>query len=150
MKPNRRLIEAWQKGVPLCDAWWAFAEPPKNQLFLEMESEGLHLELERSLKQDLTDRLYAGQPCAIGVESESGGGPVYIPEYYFLKTAKIDWVKGTLAALDKEFYHVAPLCCHGPTQTNQRRVVASRNMKLRMSAGLAGLGGSAGLGGWFG
>jgi hypothetical protein len=107
MKPNRRLLEAWQTGVPLRDAWWTFAEPPKKQLFLELESEGLHLELQRSLKQDLRDRLYAGQLCAIGVESESGGGPVYIPEYYFLKTAKIDWEKGTVAALDKEFYHVA-------------------------------------------
>jgi hypothetical protein len=107
MKPNRRLLEAWQNGVRLRDAWWTFAESPKKQLFLEMESEGLHLELERSLKQDLTDRLYAGEFYAIGVESEGGGGPVYIPEYYFLKTAEIDWDKGTVAALDKEFYHVA-------------------------------------------
>jgi hypothetical protein len=107
MKPNRRRLKAWQNGVPLRDAWWTFAEPSKKQLFLELESEGLHLELQRSLKQELTDRLYAGQLCAIGVESESGGGPVYISEYYFLKAAKIDWETGTVAALDKEFYHVA-------------------------------------------
>jgi hypothetical protein len=57
MKLNRRLLEAWQNGVPLRDAWWTFAERSKKQLLLELESEGLHLELQRSLKQDLTDRL---------------------------------------------------------------------------------------------
>jgi hypothetical protein len=107
MKPNRRLLEAWQNGVRLRDAWWTFAESPKKQLYLELESEGLHLELQRSLKQDLMEQLYAGQLSAIGVESENGGGPAYIPGYYFLKTAKIDWDKDTVAALDKEFYHVA-------------------------------------------
>jgi hypothetical protein len=107
MKQNRRLFEAWQNGARLRDAWWTFAEAPKKQLFLELESEGLHIELQSSLKQHLTDRLYAGQLCAIGVESESGGGPVYIPSYYFLKTAKIDWDNDTVAALEKEFYHVS-------------------------------------------
>jgi hypothetical protein len=107
MKPNRRLLEAWQNGVRLRDAWWTFAESPKKQLYLELESEGLHLELQRSLKQDLMEQLYAGQLSAIGVESENGGGPAYIPGYYFLKTAKVDWDKDTVAALDKEFDHVA-------------------------------------------
>jgi hypothetical protein len=106
MKSNRRLLKAWQSGVRLRDAWWTFAEPRQKQLFLELKSEGLHLELERSLKQDLTDRLYASQLFAIGVESEGGGGPVYIPECYFLKTAKIDWDKDTVSALYKEFFHV--------------------------------------------
>jgi hypothetical protein len=106
MKPNGRLIEAWQSGLQLREAWWKFAEPSQKQLFLELESEGLHVELERSLKQDLMDRLYAGEISAIGVENKSGGGPAYIPEYYFLKTAEIHWDEGTVAALDKEFYHV--------------------------------------------
>src|ERR1700679_656262 len=104
MKPNR--LEAWRNGVRLRDAWWTFAEPSQKQLLLELKSEGLHFELEHSLKQDLVKRLYVGELFAIGVENKSGAGPVYIPEYYFLKSAELDWDEGTVAALDKEFYHV--------------------------------------------
>jgi hypothetical protein len=100
------LIEAWQNGVPLRHAWYPFAEASEQQLFLELESEGLHLEFVQSLKDKLIDGLYAGQFRAIGVENESGGGPIYIANYYFLKTAKIDWDKSTVAALGKQFHHV--------------------------------------------
>ena len=101
------LIAAWQNGVPLRDTWYAFARPHEKQLFLELESEGLHLEFVQSLKANLIDRLYAGELCAIGVKDESNSGPIYIPNYYFVKAAKIDWDKDSLAALGDEFYHVA-------------------------------------------
>jgi hypothetical protein len=107
MAVNKRLLEAWQNGVPLRDAWWTFAEVREKQLFLELESEGLHLEMVQSLKDELLDRLYAGQLSAIGVKSDGGGGPVYIQRHYFMKTAKIDWDKDTVGALEKVFHHVA-------------------------------------------
>jgi len=100
------LLAAWRNGVPLADAWLVFAEEPKKESYFAHESEGLHLDSQRALKEDFVDRLYAGQFRAIGVENTSGGGPNYIAKYYFLKTAKIDWDKSVVAALGKEFYHV--------------------------------------------
>lgn len=107
MKQNKQLIEAWRNGVRLRDAWWQFAGAPVQKEYFDLKSEGLHLDLEHSLKVDLTHRLYSGDLRAIGVESESDSGPNYIPNHYFLKTVKIDWDKDTVAALDKEFYNVA-------------------------------------------
>jgi hypothetical protein len=107
MKPDKELLAAWQNGVPLRDSWYAFARPHEKQLFLELESEGLHLEFVQSLKANLIDRLYAGELRAIGVKDERNSGPIYIPKYYFLKVAKIDWDKDSLAALGEEFYNVA-------------------------------------------
>jgi hypothetical protein len=71
MKQNKQLIEAWRNGVRLRDAWWQFADAPIQKEFLDLKSEELHLDLEHSLKADLTHRLYSGGLRAIGVESES-------------------------------------------------------------------------------
>jgi hypothetical protein len=106
MKTDKRLRAIWRRGVPLRDAWLEFADPTRKQLYFDLESEGLHLELERTLKDDLMDRLYADQLRAIGVEGVSESGPIYIPQHYFLKTAKINWDKDAVASLDKEFYNV--------------------------------------------
>jgi hypothetical protein len=106
------LLAASQDGVPLADAWLILAGEPKKQSYFVHESEGLHLELRHSLKEDLVDRLYAGQLRAIGVENASRGGPDYIPKYYFLKTAEMDWDKSIVAALGKEFHHVT-VCSEG-------------------------------------
>jgi hypothetical protein len=103
---KRDTLREWQNGVPLLDAWYMCAEAREKQLFLELHSEGLHLEFVQSLKDELIDRLYAGQLYAFGVENRSDSGPTRIPAHYFLKTAKIDWDRDVVTALGKEFHNV--------------------------------------------
>jgi hypothetical protein len=100
------LLAAWQDGVPLREAWWAFADPQKKQLYINLESEGLHLEMLQSLKDEVVDRLYTGHLDAFGVEIQTGNEPTHIPEYCFTRTATIDWVKDTVSAFEKVFHNV--------------------------------------------
>ena len=106
MKPNKRLVEAWGEGVPLREAWWAFADPQKKELYINLESEGLHLDMLQSLKDEVVDGLYTGHLDAFGVEIQTGNEPIHIPEYYFIRTATIDRVKDTVSAFEKEFHNV--------------------------------------------
>jgi hypothetical protein len=106
MAQNKRLLEAWHNGVPLHDAWWTFAESQKKDLFISLESEGLHLHMLQSLKYELLDCLYTGKLYAFGVEGQSDSGPTRIPPHHFLRAAKIDWDRDYVASVDKEFHNV--------------------------------------------
>ena len=108
MAPNKRLLAAWQSSVPLGDAWWAFADNRNKILFRERQSEGrgVHLGIQYTLEVDLIARLGDGRLQAYGIEDDSNAGPIRITEYYFSKTAKIDYFSDTVTALGKKFYEV--------------------------------------------
>ena len=106
MERNKRLFAAWQDGVVLGHAWWAFAEKRNKKTFRELQRRGEHLGLRRSLEIDLIARLYAGELQAIGIEGGSDAGPIHIPQYYFSRTAEVDWDKETVTAIGKKFYEI--------------------------------------------
>lgn len=106
MKQNKQLFEAWQNGVQLGHAWWAFAGARNKNRFRELQREGEHVGLQRSLEIELAARISAGELKAIGIEDGSDAGPVFIPQYYFSKTVIIDWDKDIVTALSRKFYEV--------------------------------------------
>jgi hypothetical protein len=108
MEPDKQLLKAWQKGVALGHAWWAFADTENKKRFRELQRKGggSHLGLQRSLEIDLAARISASELKALGIEHGSDAGPIFIPQYYFSKTAEIDWDKEIVAALGKKFYEV--------------------------------------------
>ena len=106
MKKNERLLAAWQDGVRLGVAWWAFADARNKKRFRELQRKGEHLGLQRSLEIDLAARLDAGELGAMGIEVGSDAGPIPIRQYYFSRTAEIDWDKDTVEALGKKFYEI--------------------------------------------
>jgi type I restriction enzyme M protein len=108
MESNKQLLEAWQNGVQLGHAWWAFADADNKKRFRELQREGTgsHLGLQRSLEIDLVARVSAGELQAIGIEGGSDPRPVSIPQYYFSKRAEIDWDEETIAAFGKKFHEV--------------------------------------------
>jgi hypothetical protein len=108
MEPDKQLLEAWDNGVALGDAWWAFADADNKKRFRELQRErtGSHLGLQRSLEIDLVARVSAGELQAIGIEGGSDPRLVSIPQYYFSKRAEIDWDEETIAAFGKKFHEV--------------------------------------------
>jgi hypothetical protein len=100
------LLALWQDGVPLGHAWEVFADEWSATRYRELQRTDSHLGLKRLLKLDLIARLYAGELKAIGIEGASDAGPILIPQYYFSKTAEIDWEKGIDSALGKVFHEV--------------------------------------------
>jgi hypothetical protein len=108
MAPNKRLLAAWEDGVPLGIAWWVFADNENKKRFRERHDEGrdVHLQLQYTLEVDLIARLEAGRLQAYGIEEGSDTGPIRIAKYYFSKTAKVDYLSDTVTALGKKFYEV--------------------------------------------
>jgi hypothetical protein len=108
MEPDKRLLEAWENGVALGDAWWDFADHENKKLFRERQDKGrdFHLEIQYTLEIDLIARLEDGKLQAYGVEKGSDVGPIPIAKYYFSRTAKLDYVNDTVTALGKKFYEV--------------------------------------------
>jgi hypothetical protein len=100
------LLALWQDGVPLGHAWEVFADEWSATRFRELQRTDSHLGFQRSLQIGFVARLYAGERQAIGIEGGSDVGPILIPQYYFSKTAEVDWGKGTVAALGKIFHEV--------------------------------------------
>jgi len=127
MAQDKRLLAAWKDGVPLGIAWWDFAENKNKKLFRERQREGrdVHLEIQYTLEVDLLSRLEDAQLQAYGIEEGSDAGPILIAEYYFSKTAEVDYDNDTLTALGKKFYRVR---VHGEleptdeTRPNEREV----------------------------
>ncbi len=114
MEQNKRLLAAWQNGVVLGHAWWAFADKRNKKTFRELQRRGEHLGLQRSLEIDLIARLFAGELQAIGIEDGSDAGPIHIPQYYFSRTAEIDWDKETVTAIGKKFHEITIQRERGP------------------------------------
>jgi hypothetical protein len=108
MEPDKQLLEAWETGVALGDAWWDFADNENKKLFRERQDKGrgFHLEIQYTLEIDLIARLEDGKLQAYGIEKGSDVGPIPIAKYYFSKTAKLDYVNDTITALGKKFYEV--------------------------------------------
>jgi hypothetical protein len=108
MEPDKQSLEAWENGVALGDAWWAFANAGNKRRFRELQGEGrgAHLEIQYTLEINLIARLEEGRLQAYGIEDSSDVGPTPIANYYFSKTAKLDYVNDTVTALGKKFYEV--------------------------------------------
>ncbi len=108
MAPNKRLLAAWRNGVHLGHAWLAFADNRNKKRFRERqrEGQGFHLAIRHTLEIDLIARLEDGQLQAYGIEEGSDAGPIRIAEYYFSKTADVDYDNDTITALGKKFYEV--------------------------------------------
>jgi hypothetical protein len=108
MEPDKQLLEAWETGVALGDAWWDFADSENKKLFRERKDKARdsHLETQYTLEIGLVDRLESGNLQAYGIEKDSDVGPVPIAKYYFSKTAKLDYGNDTVTALGKRFYEV--------------------------------------------
>ena len=104
MEDDKQLLEAWENGVGLGRAWWAFADARYQERILELRLEGAHLGLQRSLETALVARISAGELQALGIES-GDDGPTLIPQRYFWRP-EIDWDKETVSALGKKFYEV--------------------------------------------
>jgi hypothetical protein len=100
MEPDKQLLEAWETGVALGDAWWDFADNENKKLFRERQDKGrgFHLEIQYTLEIDLIGRLEDGKLQAYGIEKDSDVGPIPIAKYYFSKTAKLDYVNDTVTA----------------------------------------------------
>ncbi len=98
MAPNKRLLAAWRNGVHLGASWWVFGDKRNQKLFRERqrEGQGFHLGIQHTLEVDLEARLEDGQLQAYGIEEGSDAGPIRIAEYYFSKTAKIDYNNDTV------------------------------------------------------
>jgi hypothetical protein len=58
------------------------------------------------MEVDLIGRLQDGKRQALGIEEGSDVGPILIPQYYFSKNARVDWERGTVAAIGKIFHEV--------------------------------------------
>lgn len=106
MEPNKQPLEAWKRGVPLGYAWLAFANERNVQRYREAPLDGSHSSIQISLEIDLVARLEYGDLQAIGIEGGSDPRPVFIPPFYFSKTAEINWEGGTVADFGKKFHQV--------------------------------------------
>jgi len=108
MAPNKRLLAAWRNGVSLSSSWWVFGDDRNKKLFRERqrEGEGFHLAIQHVLEVDLIARLEDGQLPAYGIEEGSDLGPIRIAEYYFSRSAKVNFDDDTVTALGRKFYEV--------------------------------------------
>jgi hypothetical protein len=106
------LLAAWQNGVPLGHAWWAYADQPKKKRFRELQQAASpadpapHMGFRHALEDEVIGRLSTGELQAFGIEYGSTGEPIAIPKNYFWKGAEIDLDNDTLAALGRKFGQV--------------------------------------------
>jgi hypothetical protein len=128
MEPDEQQLEAWEDSVPLGNAWWNFAGRENKNLFREQrrEGRGIHLRIRYNLEVDLIARLEDGQLEAYGIEEGSNSGPIRIAQYYFSKTAKVDYHDDTVTALGKKFYEVRVQEAREPPPVNLRQISARR------------------------
>jgi hypothetical protein len=100
------LFTQWQEGVLLGAAWLVYADERDSTRFFELRRIGSHLELQSFLQGHLMGRLRDGTLQALGIQEGSDAGPIQIPQYYFSKTAQVDWEKDIVAAIGKTFHEV--------------------------------------------
>jgi hypothetical protein len=108
MEPNE-LLEAWENGVALGDAWWAFADTRNKKRFRELQQAASpadlapHMGFRHALEEEVIGRLCSGELQAFGIEFGSAGEPIAIPKNYFWKGAEINLDNDTVAALGRKF-----------------------------------------------
>jgi hypothetical protein len=100
------LLALWLNGVPLGVAWLVFADELNAIRYFELRRIGAHLELERILKADHLDQLRAGKHQAIAIQESSDAGLVLTRQYYFLRTAEVDWGNDKITSAGKTFHGV--------------------------------------------
>jgi hypothetical protein len=100
------LLTLWQDGVPLSTAWLVFADEWSTTRFRELQQTDSHLPMEQFLKDVLIDDLRIAKRQALGVQEGSDAGLVWVPQYYFLKTAEVNWEKDIVRTAGKIFYGV--------------------------------------------
>ena len=112
MEPDTQLLKAWENGVALGDAWWAFADLQKKKRFRELQEAATpddptpHVGFRHSLEDEVIGRLSSGELQAFGIEYRSAGEATAIPRSCFRKGAKIDSDNDTVTALGRKFGHV--------------------------------------------
>jgi hypothetical protein len=106
MAPDKQLLEAWESGVALGDAWLAFADPENRKRYFKARREGSPSSVRISLEIDLVARLSDGELQAIGIEDGSDPTPVFIPRYFFSRSAEVSVDGDTVAAFGKKFHEV--------------------------------------------
>ena len=106
MEPDKQLLEAWENGVALGDAWLALADGENRKRYFKARREGSPSSIRISLEIDLMARLSDGELQAIGIEGGSDPRPAFIPRYFFSKTAEINLDEDTVAAFGKKFHAV--------------------------------------------
>jgi hypothetical protein len=100
------LLALWQEGVPLGNAWLVLTDERNTTRFHELQRTDSHLELQRLLKADLIGRLRDGKNRALGVQEGGDPGLVLIHQYYFSKTAEVDWENDKITTAGKTFHAV--------------------------------------------
>jgi|SRR5271166_480303 len=106
MEPDKLLLEAWENGVALGDAWLAFANAENRKRYFKARREGSPSSIRISLEIDLVARLSDGELQAIGIEGGSDPRPALIPRYFFSKSAEVNLDGDTVAAFGKKFHEV--------------------------------------------
>jgi hypothetical protein len=106
MEPDKQLLEAWENGVALGDAWLALADAENRKRYFKARREGSPSSIRISLEIDLVARLSDGELQAIGIEGESDPRPALIPRYFFSKSAEVNLDRDTVAAFGKKFHEV--------------------------------------------
>jgi hypothetical protein len=112
MEPDEHLLEAWENGVALGDAWWAFADLQKKKRFRELQQAASpsdpapHMGFRHGLEDEVISRLSSGELQAFGIEIRSAGELIAISKNYFWKGAKIDFDNDTVASLGRKFGQV--------------------------------------------
>ena len=106
MNQEEQLLAAWKRAEPLGFAWLAFADKENTERYRKARRERSHSAIQISLEIDLIARLEDGELQAIGIEAGSNPRPVFIPQYYFSKTAEINWDEETVADFGKKFHQV--------------------------------------------
>jgi hypothetical protein len=106
MKPNKRLLKAWENAIALGNAWLVFAYAKNRKRYHELQREGEHHGLQSHMERELIWRICDGEFQAFGIEHGSDAGPIPIPKYYFSKTVVVDWDRETVEAFGKKFHEV--------------------------------------------
>jgi hypothetical protein len=130
MEPDKQPREAWENGVALGDAWWAFADLQKKKRFRKLQQAASpgdsapDIGFRRSLEDEVTFRLSSGELHAFGIEFGSAGEPIAIAKNYFWKGAKIDFDSDTVASLGRKFGQVTVQGKREPITETLPKVVA--------------------------
>jgi hypothetical protein len=112
MEPDKQPREAWENGVALGDAWWAFADTRNKNRFRELQQAASpadlapHMGFRHALEDEVIGRLCSGELQAFGIEFRSAGDPIALQKNYFWKGAKIDFDNGTVTSLGRKFGQV--------------------------------------------
>jgi hypothetical protein len=106
MEQNKQPLAAWERAERLGHAWLTFADNHNRRRYREARRKRSHSAIRISLEIDLLARLENGELQAIGIEAANDPGPVFIPKYFFSKTADINWDVESVANLGKIFHQV--------------------------------------------